>query len=307
MAHKLFIFLVGIYLSMCPQPLLAKVRILTFHYNRPEFLEYQSKLLHKFLWDDFEIIVFNDAPSSHDQLAIEAVCANYGLTCVRYEQSWHDTDPLNTWIRDSVDTPEKNSFFRFPLIDGCPDISSVANQCSIRHCHVIQHALERYGYDHDDIVVILDADVFPLKPFSIREWLSHADIIGIDSEFQHLHYLWVPFIAFNPQSLPSPKELKFHVGFIEELLCDTGSASYEYLKNHPEVTFQLFPRIPDKALFPWDAGTFSNLGLPDLSLIRWPVFMEFYVDYHFLHFCGGAGIHPQKKFEDIREILNTFL
>ena len=39
----------------------TKVLIFTYSYNKPEFIELQYKTFKKFLLDDHELIVFNDA------------------------------------------------------------------------------------------------------------------------------------------------------------------------------------------------------------------------------------------------------
>jgi hypothetical protein len=291
------------------QNLSAKIRILTFHCNHCEFLEYQCKALEKFLLDDYELIVFNDGVDQKEKNAIQAVCARYGVKHVSYKQSWHKTNPLNKQIRAALSTPHGNDFFKFPIKNGAPDIKKIYENVSVRHCHLIQYALDHYGYDHDDIVVIMDGDVFAIQPISIRAFLDEVPIVGIDSEFRDKHYLWVPFIAFDPKRLPNLRDLKFHIDLIDGLVCDTGSHSYQYLKNNPEVTFKLYPRCYDSDFFPYDVDSFARFGLKPsaYSSINWPTRLEFYVDHHFIHFCGGSGLHPSRKFFDIAELMGLIL
>ncbi len=292
------------------EELSAKIRILTFHYNRPDFLELQYATFKQFILDDYEVIVFNDAIDPHYEKLISDVCQKHGWQCVRYEPSWHETNPLNEKIRMEVNTSQKNSFFLFPLEDGLPSLKAISQQCSIRHCHVIQYALDHFGYSHDDIVVIMDADVFPIKPTSVKELLKDLPLVGIDSEFKYMHYVWVPFIAFDPKRLPNIKELQFHVDLIDDILCDTGSHSYHYLKDHPEVNYRLYPRRTDEDFFPWDLNTFAKFGFfhSELTRISWPISMEFYIDYHFVHYCGGsADAHPPKKHQAIFDLIRCCL
>lgn len=299
-----------------PQELPAKIRLLTFHYNHVEFLEFQCKTFKSFILDDYEVIVVNDAPNADDEKLIRETCEKNGLKCVRFEQSWHMTDPLNEYIRMRVDTPQKNSYFHFPLVEGYPDLEAISQQCSVRHCHVIQHALDLFGYDHDDIVVIMDGDVFPIKPISIRDLLIDAPLAGVDSGFHQRHYLWVPFIAFDPTRLPNIKDLKFHLDVIDDLLCDTGSHSYLYLKNNPEVPYRFYPRCFDTDFYPWDPSTFLKFGFDDprMAQITWPTTMEFYVDYHFVHYVGGSSslggptdLYPKIKRQALYDLLKCVL
>jgi len=307
---RIFLCIVTFYF-FSPDELSAKIRIFTFHYNSPEFLEFQYKTFKKFILDDYEIFVVNDAPDSTKEKSIRDVCEKYDLMCVRYEQEWHRTDPINEKIRMMDDTPQKNSYFLFPFEEGSLDLRAVSEQPSVRHCHVIQYALDHFGYDHDDIVVIMDADVFPVKPIRIRDLLKDVPLMGVDSEFRDKHYLWVPFIAFDPKRLPEVKDLKFHLGVIDEMLCDTGSYSAVYLKEHPEVPFRLYPRCPDYDFYPWDATTFLAFGFNnpyDIAKISWPITLEFYIDYHFIHYIGGAAhVKSAKKLQATYDFLNCLL
>jgi len=306
--HKIVLSLFS-FILLFSQNLSATIRILTFHCNHAEFLEYQSKALEKFLLDEYELIVFNDGVNEKEQDAIQKICNQYGVKHVRYEQSWHEMNSLNEQVRTTLSTPHGNDFFCFPTNDGSPDIKKIYENVSIRHCHLIQYALDHYGYDHDDVVVIMDGDVFAIQPISIRALLAEVPIVGIDSEFRDKHYLWVPFIAFDPKRLPNLQDLKFHVDLIDGIVCDTGSHSYHYLKNNPEVNYRFYPRCHDSDFFPYDAVTFSKFGLKSLanSSINWPTPMEFYVDYHFIHFCGGSGLHPLRKFFNIANLMECIL
>ena len=146
---------------------------------------------------------------------------------------------------------------------------------------------------------------------SIRELLKNSPLIGIDSEFKDKHYLWVPFIAFDPKRLPHIKDLKFHVDLIDDLLCDTGSHSYHYLKNNLEVSYRLYPRCSDYDFYPWDATTFLRFDFnnpSEIAKISWPISVEFYVDYHLVHYVGGsAHIHSVHKRQAFNDFLNSIL
>ena len=79
-------------------PLLGKIRILTFHYNKPELIDLQNQALRTFMKDDYELIIFNDGPTQESEKAIRNACAKSGITCIRYEQKWHLLDPQNAKI-----------------------------------------------------------------------------------------------------------------------------------------------------------------------------------------------------------------
>lgn len=301
--------------SIFSNDVFAVMRLFTFHYNRPEFIEYQYATFKKFLLDDYEWIVINDAPNVDQEKAIREVCEKYGVKCVRYEQDWHKTDPINDWICTNVNSHKKNSWFNFPLKNGILDPDAVSQQCSVRHSHLIQYALENFGYNHDDIVGIIDGDVFPIKPISIKSLLVDVSIAGLDhmdprcSEGDPYcgHYLCAPFIVFDPKRLPVVNQLKFHVGFIDGVLFDTGSYSQTYLEQHPEVPYRLYPRRTGADFSPWDFTAFEKHGLPyaGLTKINWPTHFEFYVDSHFVHFTRGSDL--TKNNENDHKVSNMHL
>lgn len=290
----------------------AKVRILTFQYNRPDFLEFQYETLKKFMLDDYELIALDDSSNPHKENAIREFCKEHDIQYVRFEQAWHESDPLNGWIQRWANK-QSNTFFRFPLgEDEHPEWNAICNQPSIRHCHVIQYALDHFGHPHDDIVVIMDMDLFPIQPISIRELLLDHAIVAVDSEFQIWHYPWVPFIAFHPKRLPDLLDFNLHVDFIDGLLCDTGSHSYHYLNDHPAVAYRLYPRCHASDFYPYDAFTFLTFGFynPKLAQVPWSNYLEleFYADYHFVHFLGGSSEnHPSNKNQAIRDLIRCIL
>ena len=246
---------------LCSMNLYAKVRILTCHYNQADFIELQYKTFSKFLEEDFEMIVFNDAATISNKEQIENVCMQYGIQCVRFEPEWHFTDPLNTYLHMRLQDPSVSGYWGW---NASTSIEELSQHPSIRHSHVIKYALSHYGYDHDDLVVLMDADNFLVKPLSLKTLMGSSDIVafsrwGLDPYAilrkksmielpKHLpHYPWVVFIAFHPRKIPSPHELRLdadvvngHPGFNENSIGDTGSACYLYLKKYPQVKIKEF-------------------------------------------------------------------
>jgi glycosyltransferase involved in cell wall biosynthesis len=233
-------------LTLLCASLSAKVRILTFHYNEPEFLEVQYASLQKFMQNDFELIVFNDGNTPERESAIREMCDKLGIQCVRFEQQWHLENPYNENLKRWVATRRSWLAFRsYPLTD-----EIIAQQPSVRHSHVIEYALHHFGYDHDDIVVILDGDAFAISPIDLKKEMKDRDIIGAyrvaDNWIykvgeKNTEYLWVTFIAFDPRKLPNKQDFHFFPDLIDNSLQDTGSHIYNYLKANPEVKVQQYP------------------------------------------------------------------
>ena len=273
-------------------PLQARVRILTFHYNMPEFIELQQKTLNKFLKNKYELIVFNDAKAPENELAIKKTCRRLGIRCVRYEQARHRAEPLNEQIFVHLNAPGVLNTI------GVPDnsLEGMSNHPSLRHCHVIQYALDHFGYAHNDIVVIMDSDFFPVRPINLRALLRKNQIIGSQSRKGEADYLWVPFIAMKMASLPNKKELRFHVDRIGDCVYDSGAHSYHYLKNNPHVRVKKYPVH--------ESITFKDASHSDLRLAGFkkeqialtralpkPLSVEFHIGHRFIHFRGVSFAH----------------
>lgn len=281
-----------ILISLCLSNVLnAKIRLLTFHYNRPDFIELQCRTFKKFLRDDYELIVFNDARTPELENAISDMCEKHGVLCVRYEPEWHRSDPLNQQILQQLNDSTIYSHLGFHL----NDVFWISEQPSIRHCHVIQYALDNFGYDHDDIVCIVDGDIFPIRPLSIRSLLYKKHIIGIQRSIstENIDYLWVPFIAFDSRTIPHKEDLKFHADVIGDKLHDTGAHTYHYLKNHPDIIFKKFAGYASTIFYNVSNKDVAQYGfnLREIELIKtlpWPLCVEFHLDHKLLHFGASS-------------------
>jgi len=312
---------------------MATVRILTFHYNQADFVEMQYKALKQFLQDDFELIVFNDAKTLENEKGIENACKMHGIQCVRYQSEWHLTNPLNTYLKARLHESSTIGLWGWNELT---TIEEIANCPSVRHSHVIQYALDHYGYDHDDIVVIMDGDNFLIKPLSIRALLGDYDIIGFNqlpdyfgkrrkqlqiSVPKNTEMLWVVFIAFRPSMLFNPRELQFHVDVVSgqpllphNTVGDTGSAVYKYLRKYPDLKILAYP-WQDSGIFReyfsyWDL---KEIGFSD-RLIRFiydisPGNVQFFVFEHFMHFAAVSAetADHAKKVRCLRQYLDDIL
>jgi len=266
----------------------GKVRILTFHYNRPDFIEIQYKTFKKFLKDDHEIIVFSDAPTPELEEAIRVECEKYGITCIRFEQDWHYESSLITEIEQWEKMPNITGFAELGILKG--------RHPSVRHCHVIQYALDNYGYDHDDIVGIVDGDMFPIRPVSIREYLKDHKIIGTKKFDQtgNVEFLWVALSFFDVPNLPDVRTLQFHLSRIDRRITDSGGHSYYYLHDHPEVKHKKYQKVLLSSLRNKNIKELKQLGLNDkeIAYVRGSNYnTEFHLDYHFLHYSRSSFVN----------------
>ncbi len=311
----------------------AKIRILTFHYNQADFIELQYKTLHRFLTDEFELIVFNDARTEDNEKKIAKVCKQYGIPCVRFEQEWHFTDPINTYLKMRLEEPTTHGWWGWTA---ATSIEELAVHPSVRHSHVIQYALEHYGYDHDDIVVLLDGDNFLIQPISIRNLLGTKDLVAFNQRIDEFarnrsrnkvtvakewEMPWVVFIAFNPSKLPDVRDMKFHVDVVsghphlpQDTIVDTGAAIYKYLWSHPELKTEAYPWQSSHSYRNfYTNGELKKMELSD-RLIQFiheisPENVQFFFYEHFMHFEASSlerGAY-QQKVSHVRKFIGDIL
>lgn len=312
MSKKPFIFILAVMLmSNCY--LSAKIRLLTFHYNNPKLIEIQHTLFQKFMQNSYELIVFNDAKDPLIAVEIAETCKKYGLQCVRYKQQWHAKEPLNYQIAEWLKDPNIIDIHQF--ISPLPE--DIGQHPAVRHCHVIKYAVEKFGYKHNDIVVLVDGDAFPIKPLNIRSLLVKHPIIGLEKTKTYpdagADYLWVVFIAFQPKLLPNIKDLKFDISVINNKIYDTGSSTYHYLNNNPKVKYKKYQGIvaSDLALKPVSTlleEGFSNAAIELIKKNDWPP-VEFHLNGCLFH-CSNSSRYLneyERKEANIMNFVNTLL
>ncbi len=154
--------------SFIPGVLFSNTLIFTTAFNRPEFIELQHKLFKKFMKDEFEYIVFNDANNKDSEEEINKVCRRLGIQCVKIPQSIHTQPYLKRADGDSFPIP------------------------NIRNCHAVQWAWDHYILQHNDVVLLVDSDMFLIRPFSLQETLQEYDLAyviwGTEDAISHQRY-----------------------------------------------------------------------------------------------------------------------
>lgn len=286
---------------------LTKVLIITTSYNRPDFIELQFQSFTHFLNDDYEYVVFNDAPeNSIVKKEIEDTCRRLGIQCIRIPANIHNK----------------------------PNRQSAGD----RHIEGLQFALNTIGYDYNGIVTIIDSDVFMLKSFSIEKYLEDHDIAGkIEARLNlntRVRYFSPVLIFMNMQTLPNKKTISFEGGYIEGLACDVGAHTYYYLKNNPKIKTQFFTMMRclnigfqgnDLVKKPGHCSTCSNStclsctwnlmdqGFDDhtISFIQTcpDDNIEFILNHTFLHYrCGSNWNNQSSEYHAIKtQTLRTLL
>jgi glycosyltransferase involved in cell wall biosynthesis len=291
------------------QNLFPKVIIVTHNYNRPDFIALQQKCFKKFLRDEFEFVVFNDGPTEKLAKQIEYQCQILGIACYKVPQEIHQQPYL----------------YRDPWEDW--------NSPSIRTANAIQYSFDTFAFNCDDIVAVIDSDMFLIQPFSITDYLQNYDLSAVGQwrgSMGNIQYLWNGIMFFNMHTLPNKQALNFNCGTINGNHTDTGGYTYYYLKENPGAKILYMRDQLDLTDGDYIANSYELEGREYLSehevvhalsgnedlldLIRKkPDDIQFFLNYAFLHYRRGGNYHGKpnnyhrKKTAILNEFFNTIL
>jgi hypothetical protein len=284
----------------------SKVLIITHSYNRPDFIIIQEKTFKKFMKDEYEFIVFSDAADEEMNNEIINTCAQCNIICIRVPQEIHNRPYLAREPGDPLNRP------------------------NIRHANVVQYSMDILGFYHNGPVMILDSDMFLIRPFTIVKQLEEWDIIsamrGADND---VTYLWPGLMIFSMDKLPNKKYMNFNCGIAHGAIVDSGGHSYYYLKNNPTVKLkvidelfgcQLFcpdrfapDHLIDKITPPEQHITkLKEMGFNEKEITflqKKPHTIHFLFNQHFLHYRAGSNYDNQStSFEQHKmKLINEFL
>lgn len=246
-----------------------KILIITHAFNRPDFIEYQAKTFKKFLRDEYEFMVFNDAKDDAISYEIKKICDQLNIVCIDIPQS----------IQKNVQWASK------------------------RTSNSIEYSLHHTGFNHDGIVLIIDSDMFLIKPLNIKEFLEDHDLYGNRQCNGEIFYLWNGLLVMNMATLPNKRTMSFCPRPIQGKSLDTGGHLYYYLTKNPSIRLKIYGDTHINAL-PKDYAALKDLGFDDLTsnfIINSDHddthCMQFHADNHFLHYrAGGNWMHKDNEY-----------
>lgn len=83
MFKKVVLYLIICFFVVCQVIAKQKILIITHNFNRPDFIEIQHATFKKFLQDDYEYVVFNDATDSTLVQQINNICNKLQIEWIR--------------------------------------------------------------------------------------------------------------------------------------------------------------------------------------------------------------------------------
>lgn len=282
----------------------AQILIFTYAFNRPDFIEIQHKTLKKFLLEEYEFVVFNDAKNPDLEKQINLMCAHLGIQCIRIPQEIH-TQPY------------------LPRLEG-----EDRNHPTVRNVNVVQYSLNTLGFNHDDIVILLDSDLFLVKPFSAREFLNGYSLGGAKTGNGYVEFLWHALALLDMRIMPNKRSLTFNCGRVDGHPIDGGGHSYYYIKNNPEAKVRFMTthfhsdslrcescKLKKEPLCSHNTETLKAHGFDDvlIKFIQHANDVEFFHNNSFLHYRSGSNwnakdaAYHQKKTDALNRFLTAIL
>ncbi len=223
--NKFYLLFIAFFWVLISNNLYPKILVITSAYNRSDFIETQYKTFNKFLKDDYEFVVFSDAKEDRMRHEISKKCKELGIICINVPQEIHDR----------------------PYLERVPGERFNKQGPAVRNCNVVQYTLDTIGFKHDDIVVIMDSDLFLVREFSIREYLENHHISSwlrlccdTDKKCKKNHpgkpgfyFMWIGLVFLDMRTMPNKELINFNCGLIDKRDVDAGGYTYYYLKNNP--------------------------------------------------------------------------
>lgn len=277
--YHLFIYLFFIS-NLCASD---EVLIITHVHSRPDFIKAHYDTFNAFLEENFKYVVFNDAPNSDMRKKIDRTCRDLGIPCYRV-----------------------------------PDHSQQRQNPNSRHCDGIKYSLDVIGLQHSGKVMIIDSDMFLIKPFSVNKYMEGYDFVGgyqyRSDATKKITYTSPCLVFMDMAALPNKLSLSFESGYIEGLACDVGAHTYYYFRDNPTLKMRFYEAVSTH-LVPRDEAQLRTLGYDDGSInmifaLSKAYGMEYHGDGYFLHYYGGGSNWPGYGEEYLRqknELLYTYI
>lgn len=201
-----------------------RVRIYSAHCSRWDFLYYQFNSLKNFCKDDWELIIINDARADRNitnffddttRADISSVCKELDISCIEFPEALHT-----------------NRTILFPNV-----FFPTGNNPNSRCSDVCQYALVHSIKDNfDGLCVLMDSDMFLVKPTSFVEYMGENEIFFVPQERPNVdEYPWNGFVGWWPLRTQGIQELNFDYGTVNGTPTDCGGFSWSYLKKYPDL------------------------------------------------------------------------
>jgi hypothetical protein len=206
---------------------MKKITFYTAADKRPDFIPLQYHSFRKFIQDDYELVVLNNALDSRPRRnEISSICTDLGIRCIEVKKDK-----------------------RFTTIGGHTAFNwrGIYKNANVGTAYPIKWAWEMMcEANKGALFAIIDSDMFLCRDISFNKELGGRDaslIIqyrGLDDRRQKaaVTYIWNAFALFDPDIIPNIKEMNWDCGitpdsFIHGHPVDVGRHIHYWLSHNP--------------------------------------------------------------------------
>jgi hypothetical protein len=173
------------------------INIFTSVVNRPDFILIQKKLFDKFLDNQYQFHIVDDAIDTDISQQFKNICSE--------NQIFYYKKPSRT--------------VQLNPAQSCADTVQWTYDNIIK----VNHS--------DDIVFFCDSDLFLIDNFNIEEYMEDAIISGLPQYRGSVNYMWNGIMFFNMPKM-TDFDIDFSDGVVNGQLTDVGGHTYYYFKKN---------------------------------------------------------------------------
>jgi hypothetical protein len=172
-----------------------------------------------------------------------------------------------------------------------------------QHGQAINHLIRNFALEYDGMSMIIDSDVFPLRPFDISKCMDGFDLCvtkgfaGGKEKSKTVFFCHPCFVVMNTPLLPDHDQIDFSPGNIGGLCADTGAQMYHYFMSHPSLPIRWLPLIEESHM--------AQKGFGDVLAMQKERMVICNVDtsYRKGYFCGDL---IEGGFYHVRNVSNWY-
>lgn len=181
-----------------------RISVFSFAVNDKFPIDIMHRQFRKYMGDEIEFLIFNDAYDPKQEESINAICAYNKITCVKVPQHIH-----------TIDNP---------------------SEC---YADALNWAIRTHT-KHREVVILAHTDVFPVGPINIPSIIEDKAIVGPtesrEIDGKNIIYFYPALIFLNMKRIVDVEELNFS----PELGLDCGGKTHWFIENRPELVKFIF-------------------------------------------------------------------
>lgn len=221
------------------------IRIFSSTCSRPDMIELQLRSFRRYLWDDFELTVFNNALLDRrrdaEYQSISDECRRLGVKHVSVE-------------RDLELAAYCQRLENYPIFTGINAVSGVYWGPNSAAQYADNWIWKHFISKEPGAIMLIHPDVFLVRPILLEDMLEKHDLWYIPQTRPGAgEYMHDAVVVANMQRLPEPEKINWCAGKINGVAVDGGGQTHFYLKSH-ELDFGYinidYPVLPGRDAFP---------------------------------------------------------